>query len=68
MAEPARLIPPNYDSRTIVGAAEEALARVEVATLAVATIGARLSLQQIAAAGAESLETRRYDQDRKIRP
>jgi tetratricopeptide (TPR) repeat protein len=42
MAEPARLIPPDYDSRTIVGAGEEALTRVEAATWAVATIGARL--------------------------
>jgi tetratricopeptide (TPR) repeat protein len=42
MAEPGRLTPPDYDSRTIVGAADEALARVEAATLAVATIEARL--------------------------
>ena len=42
MAEPARLITPDYDSHTVVGAANEALARVEAATLAVATIDARL--------------------------
>lgn len=42
MAEPARLIAPDYDSNTMVGAADEALARVEAATLAVATIESRL--------------------------
>jgi len=42
MADLARLITPDYDSRTVVGAGDEALARVEAATLAVATIEARL--------------------------
>jgi len=42
MASPARLIPQNYDSHTVIGAADEALARVEAATLAVATIAARI--------------------------
>src|SRR5882757_5481999 len=42
MAEPARLIPPDYDSHTIVGAADEALARVEAASLVFATIDKRL--------------------------
>lgn len=42
MAEPARLNPPDYDSHTVVGATDEALAHVEAATLAVATIAARL--------------------------
>ena len=42
MAALARLIPPEYDSRTVVGATDEALARVEAATTAVATIEARL--------------------------
>jgi Tfp pilus assembly protein PilF len=42
MAEPARLIPQDYDTRTVVGAKAEALARVEAATLAVATIEARI--------------------------
>ncbi|HEY4264546.1 MAG TPA: tetratricopeptide repeat protein [Micropepsaceae bacterium] len=47
MAEAARLIPPDYDSRTIVGAGDEALARVEAATLAVATIAARLRSNKV---------------------
>ena len=42
MAEPARLIPQDYDSRTVVGATEEALQRVEAATLAVGSIAARV--------------------------
>jgi tetratricopeptide (TPR) repeat protein len=42
MTEPARLIPQDYDSHTVVGAADEALARVEAATLAVATIEGRV--------------------------
>lgn len=42
MAQRARFAPPDYDSRTVVGAAEEAVARVEAATCAVATIEARL--------------------------
>jgi tetratricopeptide (TPR) repeat protein len=42
MAQAARLNPPDYDSNTVVGATDEALARVEAATLAVATIAARV--------------------------
>src|SRR6266566_3528491 len=42
MTEPARLIPQDYDSRTVVGATEEALARVEAATLAIGNIAARV--------------------------
>ena len=42
MAAASRLIPQDYDSRTVVGALDEALARVEAATLAVATIEARV--------------------------
>ena len=42
MSSPARLIPQDYDSRTAVGAAEEALARVEAATQIVGTIAARV--------------------------
>ncbi len=41
MAQPAQLILNDYDARTVVGAADEAVARVEAATLAVATIAAR---------------------------
>jgi tetratricopeptide (TPR) repeat protein len=47
MAQPARLNPPDYDSRTVVGAADEALARVEAAALALATIGSRLRSNKI---------------------
>jgi Tfp pilus assembly protein PilF len=42
MTSPARLIPQDYDSRTAVGAADEALKRVEAATEIVATIAARV--------------------------
>lgn len=42
MTSPARLIPQDYDSRTAVGAADEALARVEAATEIVGTIAARV--------------------------
>jgi tetratricopeptide (TPR) repeat protein len=42
MAARSRLVPQDYDARTVVGAADEALARVEAATLAVATIAARI--------------------------
>ena len=47
MAQPARLTPPDYDSRTVVGAADEALARVEAATLALATIESRIRSNKI---------------------
>src|SRR3954466_5393519 len=42
MTSPARLIQQDYDSRTAVGAAEEALKRVEEAAEAIATITARV--------------------------
>ena len=47
MAEPARLTPPDYDSRTVVGAGDDALARVEAAALAVATIEARMRSNKV---------------------
>src|SRR5215831_4749696 len=42
MTAPARLIAQDYDSRTAVGAAEEALKRVEAATEIIGTIAARV--------------------------
>lgn len=42
MTEPARLIPQDYDSNTVVGAGPDALARVEAATLTFATVAARI--------------------------
>ena len=47
MTQPARLNTPDYDARTVVGATEEALARVEAATLALATIESRLRSNKI---------------------
>jgi len=47
MAQPARLNPPDYDPRTVVGAGDAALARVEAATLALATIESRLRSNKI---------------------
>ena len=47
MTEPARLIPQDYDSHTVVGATDEALARVEAATLAVSSIEGRIRSNKI---------------------
>jgi len=47
MAEPARLIPQDYDSHTVVGAADEALARVEAATLAISSIEGRIRSNKV---------------------
>jgi tetratricopeptide (TPR) repeat protein len=47
MAEPARLIPQDYDTHTVVGAADEALARVEAATLAVSSIEGRIRSNKV---------------------
>ena len=47
MTAQARLIPQGYDSRTAVGAAEEALRRVEAATEIVGTIAARVASNKL---------------------
>src|SRR3954468_4456915 len=47
MSRPARLIPQDYDSRTAVGAAEEALLRVEAATQIVGTIAATVRANKL---------------------
>src|SRR2546423_5837461 len=47
MAEPARLIPQDYDSRTFVGATDEALARVEAATVAIGSVAARVASNKL---------------------
>ena len=47
MTEPARLLPQDYDSHTVVGAMDEALARVEAATLAVSSIEGRIRSNKI---------------------
>src|SRR5258705_10263286 len=47
MTEPARLIPQDYDSHTVVGAMDEALARVEAATLAISSIEGRIRSNKI---------------------
>ncbi|HMI94924.1 MAG TPA: tetratricopeptide repeat-containing glycosyltransferase family protein [Micropepsaceae bacterium] len=47
MTEPARLIPQDYDSHTVVGATDEALARVEAATQAISDIEGRIRSNKI---------------------
>jgi len=47
MTEPARLIPQDYDSHTVVGATDEALARVEAATQAISDIEGRFRSNKI---------------------